>query len=237
MKLNQYELICFDWDGTLVASHDTYRLCDQFLICNNYKKDVSIDELNAIVSDYWNKYGINGLDYYYRDWAKLFNNNIDKEIIKSGFDFFLKEIPYKEHAIHVLKLLKKQNPNIKTALVTGSRRSELELYSTDRSQTGRLLKPAEYFDLIITRDDVKQTKPNPEPYQIAINHFNMIESLDKILVIEDSMIGAIAAYLAGIKNIGIIQDNHSDFERYDLKKFNKYYWESWRDFEQEMLND
>ena len=134
-------------------------------------------------------------------------------------------------------LLKQQNPNIKTALVTGSRRSELELYSTDRSQTGRLLKPNEYFDLIITRDDVKQTKPNPEPYQIAINHFNMIESLDKILVIEDSMIGAIAAYLAGIKNIGIIHDNHSDFERYDLKKFNKYYWESWRDFEQEMLND
>ncbi len=237
MKINQYDLICFDWDGTLVSSHDVYRKYDQFLICNNYNKDVSVEALNSIVSDYWNKYGINGLDQYYRDWARLFNDNVEKEIIKPGFDAFLKEIRYKEYATNALTLLKQQRPDIKTALVTGSRRSEIDLYSMDFSQTGRQLKPNNFFDFIITKDDVNQTKPNPEPYKAVINHFGMLEDLDKVLVIEDSMIGAIAAYLAGIKDIGIIQDSHSDFERCDLKKFNKYYWESWRDFEQEMLND
>ena len=40
-------------------------------------------------------------------------------------------------------------------------------------------------------------------------------------------------YKTGYESMGYF----SDFERYDLKKFNKYYWESWGDFEKEMLND
>ena len=237
MKINQYDLICFDWDGTLVSSHDAYRKCDQFLISNNYNKSVSLDTLNAIVADYWDKYGINGLNNYYRDWAKLFNNNEDKKIVKLGFDNFLKEIRYKENAANALRKLKQQNPNVKTALITGSRRQEIDLYSTDLSETGKILKPNAFFDFIVTKDDVNQSKPNPESYQMALEHFDMVEKLNKVLVIEDSMIGAISAYLAGLKNIGIIYDSHSDFERYDLKKFNKYYWENWREFEEEMLND
>jgi beta-phosphoglucomutase-like phosphatase (HAD superfamily) len=237
MQIDQYDLICFDWDGTLVDSHNIYRKCDQFLIYNNYGKTIPIEELNDIVSGYWSKYGINGLDNYYRDWAKLFNDCVEKHIAKTEIEDLLKEIQYKDNVVKTLTELKYRHKNIKTALITGSRRSEIDLYSNDISKTGSLLKPNDFFDCIITKDDVSQCKPNPEPYQKAIEYFDMIEELDKILIIEDSMIGAISAYLSGIKNIGIMYDSHSDYERYDLKKFNKFHWDNWREFEKEMLND
>lgn len=53
----------------------------------------------------------------------------------------------------------------------------------------------QYFSVVITRDDVKDPKPHPEPYQRAAALLGV--ATEQLLVIEDSDTGAEAALAAG----------------------------------------
>jgi beta-phosphoglucomutase len=85
----------------------------------------------------------------------------------------------------------------KLAIVTGSVRSEAEL----------VLKQAEidrYFETIVTGDDIKVSKPDPEGYLLAIEMLNKLDpTLDLLptecLAIEDTFAGIAAAKAAGIQ--------------------------------------
>jgi len=63
----------------------------------------------------------------------------------------------------------------------------------------------EYFHRIITSDDVKNSKPDPEIYEKAVEGFNKYESI----VIEDSPYGIMAAKRAGLKCIGVLGKHRS----------------------------
>lgn len=54
-----------------------------------------------------------------------------------------------------------------------------------------------YFSVVITRDDVSQPKPAPEPYERAAALLGV--NPEQLLVIEDSDVGASAAVAAGAK--------------------------------------
>ena len=60
---------------------------------------------------------------------------------------------------------------------------------------------AQYFDVIITGEDVKFGKPNPEVYLKALEKLNIKN--DQAIVFEDSEVGCLAAYDAGINYIKI----------------------------------
>jgi len=80
--------------------------------------------------------------------------------------------------------------NSKLALVT----------SSEKIITYRLLKIAQidhFFDLIITRDDVKQHKPHPLPYLVAMETLKV--KADDCLIFEDSNVGLEAAKNSGGK--------------------------------------
>ena len=55
--------------------------------------------------------------------------------------------------------------------------------------------------MVITRDDVNEFKPNPEPYLLACKTLNVQPS--RAIVFEDSNTGATAAIEAGCYTIGI----------------------------------
>lgn len=59
----------------------------------------------------------------------------------------------------------------------------------------------EYFDVIITGEDVKFGKPNPEVYDKALELLKV--NKDSALVFEDSDTGCLAAYDAGINYIDV----------------------------------
>lgn len=70
-----------------------------------------------------------------------------------------------------------------------------------------------YFDLILSRDDVKKPKPDPEIYKLALNHFKL--NYNEAVVIEDSSKGCKAAISIDIKAIAVpneftINDNFTD---------------------------
>ena len=75
------------------------------------------------------------------------------------------------------------------ALVTGSPRDKIELM---HSTTGLL----DYFEAIVTEDDVRQPKPHPEPYLKALHILGL--DAGRCLAVEDSRRGLMSAHAAGI---------------------------------------
>ena len=76
------------------------------------------------------------------------------------------------------------------AIVTSSRRDHFDLIHRNNG----LL---EYFDFILTREDYRHSKPNPEPYLKALQLSGL--RAEECLVIEDTRRGLEAAHQAGLR--------------------------------------
>lgn len=64
------------------------------------------------------------------------------------------------------------------------------------------------FEFVITADDVKLGKPDPEPYNLVVDHFKVDPRL--ITVFEDSSFGLRSAKAAGLFTIGILNQGWND---------------------------
>ena len=104
----------------------------------------------------------------------------------------LAELPLSPHLEEFLIQLQAQN--IAIGLVTGTIRSEVEYIL----QTANL---AQYFDVIVAGDDLKPSKPEPEPYLLALEKLDLQAS--ECLAIEDNPVGITAAKRAKIQVVGI----------------------------------
>jgi len=89
----------------------------------------------------------------------------------------------------VSELLAELQPRARMAIVTSSLRTHFDAIH------GRTDIPS-YFELILTREDYRASKPDPEPYLTAIARLGL--SAPQCLVIEDSERGLAAAKAAGL---------------------------------------
>ena len=94
----------------------------------------------------------------------------------------------------VLGVLNELEGQVSMGVVTSCRKLHFDLI---HQQTGLL----NFFDFIITSEDVQHTKPDPEPYLLALEHSGCAAS--ECLVVEDSERGLAAAQAAGIDCIVI----------------------------------
>lgn len=104
----------------------------------------------------------------------------------------LTDLPVAPHLVEFLTQLKQQN--IAVGLVTGATRSEVE-YILDK------IELSQYFTLIVAGDDLKESKPEPEPFLLAAQKLNLQPA--ECLAIEDNPIGIEAAKRAQIQVVGI----------------------------------
>jgi HAD superfamily hydrolase (TIGR01509 family) len=81
----------------------------------------------------------------------------------------------------------------KLAMVTGSSRKSVEAVLTPEE--------AHYFDVIITADDVRRPKPDPEPFLRAAEVLGVAPS--RCIVVENAPFGVTAARAAGCRVIAI----------------------------------
>lgn len=82
-----------------------------------------------------------------------------------------------------------------------------------------------YFSVIITRDDVQEPKPAPEPYERAAALLGV--NPEQLLVIEDSDVGASAALAAGAQVLLLaIERSVSDEMASKVRKVIKYHHEA-----------
>ena len=143
-------------------------------------------------------------------------------------EFIIKDIDYKKDADNVLKILRKKGYILVLATITSKKL--INQYTTENENLKNKAKIDEIFDLILTTDDVKAKKPNPEVYLKVLEKLRV--SPDECIVVEDSIEGVTAAKNANIEVINIVDkyskenqdkiDEISDYKFYDFSEFLKY---------------
>ena len=127
----------------------------------------------------------------------LSNEYLDRLLKKKAMSYRqkieqLSELPIASNLAEFLTQLKEQN--IAVGLVTGATRSVVE-YILEK------LELAPYFDAIVAGDDLPQSKPEPEPYLLAVKKLGLKPS--ECLAIENNPVGIEAAKRAKIQVVGI----------------------------------
>ncbi len=213
INLRDYKVIVFDWDGTLVDSHEAYRLWDKLYMQTFYGVEKPVEyfeELSKIlkevsIGDAENKY-FRYLDVTFGD-GKTPMREIWDNVYKLAPKVQSK-VEYKTNATEILYLLRRMTDS-KIAISTNSSMKDLEFYSSSRSKTAQTLKPIEFFDYMITSDMINHTKPHPESYQKITEYFSVNPS--DVLVFEDSLRGIQSAKSAGATVVSIyskFEDKH-----------------------------
>ena len=131
---------------------------------------------------------------------KLVGTNVEQALVEKWAN--LKEMYYREMVknkleaipgvIELIRDLKKEN--IKMAVGSSGPLENVELLLTS-------LKIKHYFDVVITTEDVKNGKPDPDVFLIAANKLEL--KPENCLVIEDAPVDIEAAKRAGMKSIAL----------------------------------
>ncbi len=86
--------------------------------------------------------------------------------------------------------LRSLHGRVRMGVVTSSRRQHFEI---THARTGL----RKYLDFVLTLEDYRHCKPNPDPYLTAISRFGL--QPDQCIVVEDSERGLTAAIAAGLE--------------------------------------
>lgn len=187
MKKNNKKAILFDFDGVVVNSEPSY----EKVIKKMFKKhNVSLRQ-----SDWASFRGLSR-DGFFELVLEKYIFNTSRELLEEEFHQELL-VEMKETIIYIpgfLEFYKLVSKKYFTALVTST---SFELMDWIFKNT----KIANNFSPVITADDVKNTKPHPEPFTKAAKILNI--PISDCIVIEDSLNGVESAKKSGAKVIGI----------------------------------
>lgn len=185
-----------DMDGVVTDTETQYenfwnRLRDKYnLKMDDFNHRVKGKRLKDIVSEFFS--------YLPADEQK----NVGEDIK----NFEMEEMIYTpiDGVVEFVKSLKEAD--YKTALVTGSLRIKAEKAMKDIGLT-------DYFDFLVTADDVTKGKPDPECFIKAAEVLNLSPS--ECIVFEDAFQGIESANKAGVAKIVGITTNYSEEELKD----------------------
>ena len=228
-KLANLDLVIFDLDGTLIDSNGINNNLDVELV-QSFGEKKSPEEIISERDNILKTNNIGDIYLNYCEYLKTkYNSNLSKEEIlqfrRNLSKKFSKDVKYKPDADVFIKYLKSQN--IKIALATVSRRETIDIYINENEHMKNKCNLQEYFDFIITKDDVILKKPNPEVYNKIIEKFK-IKDLSKCVVIEDSLTGVLAAKRANLDVIAIY-DKYSDKNREKINELADYNVENFKE--------
>jgi beta-phosphoglucomutase len=194
--------VIFDMDGVLVDAMPYH--CKALQIAIKQETDIDIDDrtifllegmpADEMIKEIFIRKGYDNNPYYFSIVDKI--HNLKKEILKQIL--VVKPIDGVRELIAELDCLK--------AIVSGAARQEVEdiIYkSFDR----------EKFNVVITGDDLEEGKPNPDPFETALERMNL--KPQEALVVENAPLGVQAANKAGIECIVTLNNSTliiSDFK-------------------------
>ena len=202
--MNQMKIIIFDFDGVILDSENSH-----FIAFNEGLKNLNI---NISEDEYYSKYislddrGV--ITNVVNDKnISVTNEEIDM-IIKNKNDYF------ESRLIDNSKLF----PGVEELIIQLSKNFVLSIGSgANRSEIIKTLKNNniyDYFEIIVSANEVNNPKPNPETYNRVLENINTDFNINEIIVIEDSPGGIEAAKSAGLKCIAIT----NTFDNKQLRK-------------------
>lgn len=207
LNLDRIESVIFDMDGVLFDTERIYlkvwtRVCEKY----GYK----------MTREIYSKVIATGRENVKKVFKQEFGSDMPIEEMYKEKDYELakeieKNVPLKDGAYELLIYLRENN--YKIALATSATRDRME----------RQLNQAEIkhlFNEIVCKDDVKESKPNPEIFIKAANKLN--SNPENCVVIEDSLAGIKAANSGNMKAIHVVDLKEADEEIKNLcyKSFN-----------------
>ena len=221
-KLANLDLVIFDLDGTLIDSNGVHNYLD-IELARSLGEDKNSEDILLERDEFFKNNKKGDIYLNYCEYLKTkYKSDLSKEEIlqfrRNLSNKVSKDIKYKPDADKMIKYLKSQN--IKIALGTVSRRETIDIYINENENIKSKCNLQEYFDFIVTKDEVKFKKPNPEVYNKVIEKLN-ISDLSKCVVIEDSLTGVIAAKNANLDVI-VIYDKYSDKDRKKINELADY---------------
>lgn len=184
--MKKIKAVLFDLDGTLIDSEKYYFDCCAPVLKEHFDLSINMDDWMegfvghtivqnvVLLKEKWN---IDTDAEYLEKYMAIEAQKLDIRDVKL--------MPYIRELIHTLAEKK-----IRMAVVTSSPFdiAQLTLKANDIFH---------YFDFFVTSDDVKNHKPDPEPYLLAHNKLALPK--EDILVLEDSYAGLKSAQKAGLK--------------------------------------
>lgn len=186
--MRNFDGIIFDIDGTLASTNELIFSSFNFIFKKYLNKTLTPKEIisyfgpteNKIIEELFDEPDTVKKDYY-----DFYNENHHIVDLYAG----IKEI---------LETCKEKN--ILLSIYTGKGREAAEI-------TLKKLSIYNYFDLIVTGDEVKKHKPSPEGINLFLEKFNL--SKEKVLMIGDAPSDIKAARDAGIKVASVLWDSYS----------------------------
>lgn len=190
-----YEAIIFDWDGTLADTRQ--------MVTASFQKTLS--ELNYTISnDFIERRIGTGASETFREALRTSGISFDEELIKHLVEkkienqiAYSNEVKLFEGAAELLNSLRGK---AKLALASMNNRKVIEHILKRMAAT-------KYFDFILTVDEVRNPKPNPE---IFLKTALKLECQpEKCVVVEDSIFGVKAAKAARMDCIAVLTGVYS----------------------------
>lgn len=214
-------IIC-DLDGTLIDSIGIWNSVDRKLITSNGKiprESVGLERTKFLSENNTGDIFVKYAEYLLRTYdIKGYTPEEFCNIRKTlGEEYNREMVDYKPGAADFL--LQAKAYGYKLILASLTRKGLLDIFSYENINMKDKLPIAEIFDYIITRDMVKNKKPDPEVYQKAIQLSGF--SYDKLIVLEDELMGVRAAKSANLDVINIY-DKYSDNDRVLLDRYSDY---------------
>ena len=196
--------IIFDLDGVLIETEqETFKFYQQYL-----------KKYNIILKDDNFKYkaGRKSKDFWRdvlseKDLKKIYTTeitNLKRELFNKYPEKYIKKIAGTEEMLQSLK-----EKGFTLAVASQNEKAMIKTVL-------RFLNIEKYFDLVLSKNDIKSLKPDPEIYLLAMKQLNLTP--DQCIVVEDSKDGIAAAKNAKIFCIGIKHDYYPEntLEKADL---------------------
>ncbi len=190
---NSFEAILLDLDGTLINSEKKFFESFRKVIYDHYNVEITLEdyENNELKM---NANLINSL----KEQKIIPKNHSEKDIMKLVYNEYeekFKELLSENEVSLNFELLKSiKRKNIKLALVTTCRKKFIDLLLEK-------LNLYNLFEVIVVREDVKNLKPAPDAYVLALKKLEL--KPENCIAIEDSERGIESSNSAHIKTIQV----------------------------------
>lgn len=207
--MKKYKGIIFDIDGTLTSTNELIFATFNHIAQKYEGRTYSDEEIISMFGP--------TEDVILRE---RFNGDKFKEVYDEYYRYYQENHPRMADLypgiVDILKEVKQKN--ITTSIFTGKGRKTTEI-------TLDILGIKNFFDMIITGDDVENHKPSPEGIFKFLNSFGL--GKDEVLMVGDSIADIIAANEAGVDIASVVWDSYA---REEVIRLNPNYFESVNSF-------
>ncbi len=198
--MKHIKLVAFDCDGVLFDTEKANRVYYSSIL-QHFGRPAVTDEQFAFVH----------MHTVYESLAYLFS---DEETLEAAH-VFRKSMDYRQYLgyltmePHLVPLLEKLRPQIKTAIAT-NRTDTMDRLLAEFDLEG-------YFDLVVTSSDVKRPKPDPDVLLKILDYFDF--DPHQVIYVGDSRLDELAAKAAGMPFVAYRnRELSSDYHIQSLKE-------------------